>query len=126
MCFLPLLGKSRCLTNNGEGGREFIYIPDPSWQVKDVERNTNTVNIKINTEVQLHAIKEADLEVTTQKIEYIHVLSFHVVLSMFMSCHQATVQMQVANKSLENVVQFRYLGAMVTNENCIHKEITKD
>jgi hypothetical protein len=43
---------------------------------------------------------------------------------MFMSCHQTTGQnfyIKVANKCLENV--FKYLGMVVTNQNCIHKEI---
>jgi hypothetical protein len=46
---------------------------------------------------------------------------------MFMSRHQTAGRNQyikVLNKSFENVVaEFKYLGTLVTNQNCIHKEI---
>jgi hypothetical protein len=44
---------------------------------------------------------------------------------MFMSHHQTTGQnyINVANKSLKNMVKFKYLGATLTNQNRIHKEI---
>jgi hypothetical protein len=45
---------------------------------------------------------------------------------MFMSCHQTTGQnyyIKAANKSIENVAKFRYLGMALTNQNCIHEEI---
>jgi hypothetical protein len=42
-----------------------------------------------------------------------------------MSRHQNAVQINllIANKSFENVSEFMYLGAIVTNQNCICEEI---
>jgi hypothetical protein len=45
---------------------------------------------------------------------------------LFMSPHQSTRQnydWNVANKYFGNVVKFKYLGMIVKNQNCIHKEI---
>jgi hypothetical protein len=43
-----------------------------------------------------------------------------------MSCHQNAKQnknLQIANKSFENVARFKYLRPGLTNQNCFHKEI---
>jgi hypothetical protein len=61
------------------------------------------------------ASKEVHLEVNANKTKY-----------MFMSYYQKTGQnhyIKVANKSFENVVKFKYLSLVVTNQNCIYKEI---
>jgi hypothetical protein len=45
---------------------------------------------------------------------------------MLLSHHQNAGQnqdMKVVNRSFENVLQFKYLGAIVTNENLIQEEI---
>jgi hypothetical protein len=45
---------------------------------------------------------------------------------MFMSDHQTTGQnhyIKVPNKSFENVADFKYLRAMITNQNNIQKEM---
>jgi hypothetical protein len=45
---------------------------------------------------------------------------------MFMSHHQTAGQsnyIKVANKSFEKVAKFKYLGAILTDQNCIYEEI---
>jgi hypothetical protein len=47
---------------------------------------------------------------------------------MFVSHHRTTGQncyIKVADKSFENVAKYKYLGMMLTNQNCIHKEIKR-
>jgi ribosomal protein S2 len=75
------------------------------------------VQINIDTEDLIDASKEVDLEVNTEKTKY-----------MFLSCHQNAGQnhdIKVANTAFENVLQFRYLGMSVTNQNSIQKEIKR-
>jgi hypothetical protein len=40
-----------------------------------------------------------------------------------MTRHQNAGQEMIANKTFENVANFKYLGLTETNENCIHEEI---
>jgi hypothetical protein len=46
---------------------------------------------------------------------------------MLLSCYQNAGQsdIKIANRSFENVVQFRYLGTRVTDQNLIQKEIKR-
>jgi hypothetical protein len=67
--------------------------------------------IKKNTETLIDASKEIGLEVNVEKTKY--VLLFH---------HQNAQQNQdtkIANRSFDNVSQFKYLGTTVTNQNLI-------
>jgi hypothetical protein len=63
----------------------------------------------------LDANKEIGLEVNSEKTKYV-----------FISHHQTAGQsnyIKVANKSFEKVEKFKYLGATITDQNCIHEEI---
>jgi hypothetical protein len=63
----------------------------------------------------MDASKEVGLEVNTEQTMY-----------MLLSCHQNTGQnhhIKTANRSFENVAEFKYFGTSVTNENLIQEEI---
>jgi hypothetical protein len=67
-----------------------------------------------NTETLIGASKEVGLEVNAEKTKY-----------MLLSRHQNTVKnndIKTANRSFENVAQFKYLGTTVTNQNFIQEE----
>jgi hypothetical protein len=73
--------------------------------------------IKKNTETLSDAIKEGGLEINEDKTKY-----------MLLSRHQNVGQnrdIKTANRSFENVSQFKYLGTTVTNQNLIQEEIKK-
>jgi hypothetical protein len=47
---------------------------------------------------------------------------------MLLSCHQNTGQnhdIKIANRSYENLAQFKYFGVTVTNQNLIQEEIKR-
>jgi hypothetical protein len=74
----------------------------------------NIDTIKKNIETIIDASKMVGLEVNTEKTKY---MSSH---------HQKAGQnhdIKVANISLKNVAQFKYLGMIVTNQNLIEEEI---
>jgi hypothetical protein len=80
-----------------------------------LEDNIDT--IKKNTESLIDANKEVGLEINAQGTKY-----------MLLSRHQKVGQNQdinMANRSFENVSQFKYLGTTVTNQNMIQEEIKR-
>jgi hypothetical protein len=77
----------------------------------------NIDTIKKNTETLIDASKEVGLEVNVEKTKY-----------MLLSRHQSVGQIRdkkIANRSFENVSQFIYLGATVTNQNLIQEEFKR-
>jgi hypothetical protein len=71
--------------------------------------------IQKNTEALLDVHKEVGLKVNPEKTKY-----------MLMSCYQKarhTHSTKTANGSFEDVVQIKYLGTTLTDQNSMHKEI---
>jgi hypothetical protein len=76
-----------------------------------------TDTIKKNTETVIDASKEVGLDVNAEKTKY-----------TLLSFHQNAVQnhdMKIANRSFENVAQFKYLETTVINLNLIWEEIKR-
>jgi hypothetical protein len=73
--------------------------------------------IKKNAETLIDASKEVGLEINVEETKY-----------MLLSSHQNVGQNQdikIANRSFENVTQFKYLGMTVTNQYLIQEEIKR-
>jgi hypothetical protein len=74
----------------------------------------NIGSIKKNTKTLIDAGKEAGLEINIEETK-----------NMLLSRHQNAAQnrdIKIANRSFENVSQFKYLGTTVTNKNLIQEE----
>jgi hypothetical protein len=77
----------------------------------------NIDTIKKNTVTLIDASKEVDLEIHVDKTKY-----------MLLSRHQNVGQirdLKIANRSFENVSQFKYSGTTVTDKNLIQEEIKR-
>jgi sorting nexin-29 len=77
----------------------------------------NIDSINKNTETLIDASKEVGLEVNVEKIKY-------MLLSPYQNADQ-NLYLKIANRSYECVLQFRYLGTTVTNQNLIKEEIKR-
>jgi hypothetical protein len=77
----------------------------------------NIDSIKKNTETLINACKEVGLEINVKKTK-----------SMLLSRHQNVGRnrdIKIANKSFENVSQFKHFGTTLTNPNLIQEEIKR-
>jgi hypothetical protein len=77
----------------------------------------NIYTIKKSTETVIDASKEFGIQIIVEKTKY-----------MLLTRHQNVGRnrdIKIANRSFENVSQFKYLGTTVTNKNLIQEEIKR-
>jgi hypothetical protein len=85
----------------------------------DVNLLGDNIDTIKNTKTITDASKEVGLEINVDKTKY-----------MLLSRHQNVgqnreIKIKIANRSFENVSQFKYLGTTVTNQNLIQEEIKR-
>jgi ribosomal protein S2 len=71
---------------------------------------------KKNIKALIDASKKVGLEVNTVRTKYM-LLSFHPM--------QYKIMTKIANRSIVNMAQYKYLGMTVTNQNFIQEEIKR-
>jgi UDP-N-acetylglucosamine transferase subunit ALG13 len=79
----------------------------------------NIDTIKEYTETLIEASKEVGLEVNSEKTKYL------LLSRQQYNNSGQNHDIQIANKSSENVAQFEYLGMAITNQNLIQEEINR-
>jgi hypothetical protein len=79
--------------------------------------NIRVDTINKNTETLIDASKEVGLEINIEKTKY-------MLLSRRRNVGQNR-DIKIANRSFENMSQFKYLGTTVTNQNLIQEEIKR-
>jgi hypothetical protein len=77
--------------------------------------NIDTINK--NTQTLIDASKDVGLEVNVEKTKY-------MLVTRDQNAGQNR-EIKIGNRSFENVLQFRYLGTTVTNQNLIQEEIKR-
>jgi hypothetical protein len=93
------------------------------WQFSNDADDVNLLGgnidtVKKNTEALIDASKKVGVEANTEKTMY-----------MLLSRHQNAGQnhdIKIANRTFENVAQFRYLRTKVTNQNLSEEEIKEE
>jgi hypothetical protein len=86
-----------------------IYANDVNLLGDDID------TIKKKTETLFDASKEVDLEVNAEKTKY-------VLLFRNQNAGQSH-DIKIANRSFENVAQFKYFGTTVTNQNLFTRKL---
>jgi hypothetical protein len=78
--------------------------------VNKVGENVHTIHK--NIKALLDASKEVGLEVNPEKTMYM----------LVSRCQKAGQSIKIANRSFDDVANFKYLGTTLTDQNCIHEE----
>jgi hypothetical protein len=78
----------------------------------------NIDSINKNTETLIDAIKEVGLEINVEKTK-------HMLLSRCQNVGQ-NQNIKIANRSFQNVSQFKYLGTTVKNQHFIRRKLRED
>jgi hypothetical protein len=78
----------------------------------------NIDTIKKNTETLMDTNTDVDLEVNEEKTKY-------MLLSHHQNAGKKKPNIKIANKSFENVKEFKYLGTTVTKQNLFHEDIKR-